>query len=91
MNLDFIVRCEAAAGLTLGSDAFWFVIHRNPSVCLYKIDSGVVRDVMGETRKEVTVITELGDGGTSSFQGGGLEKVRMMRKWTQWLMEWTGL
>ena len=75
MGLDFIVRCKAAAGLTLGSDAFWFVIHRNPSVCLYKIDPREVKDMMGETRKEIIVITQLGDGGTSSFQGD-LETVR---------------
>ena len=75
MGLDFIVRCEAAAGLTLGSDAFWFVIHGNPSVCHYKIDPREVKDMTGETRKEIIVITQLGDGGTSSFQGD-LETVR---------------
>lgn len=39
-SLDFVVmRCKATAGLRDGSDVFWFVFYRNPSVCVYKIDS----------------------------------------------------
>lgn len=87
-SLDFVVmRCKATAGLRDGSDVFWFVFYRNPSVCVYKIDSREVKDMSGETGKEVIVITQLGDGGTCSFQGGSLETVRSEGLWTHLIVE----